>query len=245
VKADPAAQRRLLDLQSIDTALAQLAHRRTSLPELAEIAQGQKQLIELSDAVAAARADVDDLDRDVRRLELDVEQVRTRATKDQQRMQAGGLPSKELERLQHEVDSLARRASSLEDDELELMEKREEAQAVLTAAEAAKSAVDSTVSTASDKRDATFAEIDADTEKRTAERLAIVPGMPDDLLKLYERIRSTSGIGAALLRARRCEGCRLELSGSDYAAIKKATPDEVIRHEECGRILVRTDQSGL
>jgi predicted nucleic acid-binding Zn-ribbon protein len=245
VKADPAAQRRLLDLQAIDTALAQLAHRRTSLPELAEIAEGQKQLVDLSDAVAAARADVDDLGRDVRRLELDVEQVRSRATKDQQRMQAGGLPSKELERLQHEVDSLSRRASSLEDDELELMEKRELAEAVLAEAEAAKGAVDTTITTAGEKRDAVFAEIDAETEKRTAERLTIVPGVPDDLLKLYERIRSTSGIGAALMRAKRCEGCRLELSGSDYANIKKASPDEVIRHEECGRILVRTDQSGL
>ncbi|GAA1665783.1 zinc ribbon domain-containing protein [Fodinicola feengrottensis] len=245
MKADPAAQRRLLDLQAIDTALGQLAHRRGALPELAEIADGTKQLTGLSDAVAAARADVDDLGRDVRRLEMDVEQVRNRATKDQQRMQAGGLPSKELERLQHEVDSLARRASSLEDDELELMEKREEAETVLAAAESAKAAVDTTVVAATERRDAAFVEIDAETDKRGAERAAIVPNMPDDLLKLYERIRSTSGIGAALLRARRCEGCRLELAGSDYAAIKKASPDEVIRHEECGRILVRTDMSGL
>jgi predicted nucleic acid-binding Zn-ribbon protein len=245
VKADPAAQRRLLDLQAIDTVLGQLTHRRGALPELAEIAEATKKVADLADAVAAARADVDDLGRDVRRLELDVEQVRGRATRDQQRMQAGGLPSKELERLQHEVDSLARRASSLEDDELELMEKREQAEGVLAEAEAAVSAVQTTVSAASERRDAAYAEIDAETDKRTAERAAALPGIPDDLLKLYERIRSTTGIGAALLRARRCEGCRLELSGSDYADIKKAAPDEVIRHEECGRILVRTDLSGL
>jgi predicted nucleic acid-binding Zn-ribbon protein len=245
VKADPAAQRRLLDLQAIDTALGQLTHRRGSLPELAEIEAGSKRLTELTDSVAAARADVQDLDRDVRRLEMDVEQVRARADRDQQRMQAGGLPAKELERLQHEVESLARRASSLEDDELDLMEKREQAEAVLAEAESARDAVAAQVADATGRRDAAYAEIDAETEKRTTERAAVVPDVPDDLLKLYERIRANTGIGAALLRARRCEGCRLELSGSDYAEIKKASPDEVIRHEECGRILVRTETSGL
>jgi predicted nucleic acid-binding Zn-ribbon protein len=176
---------------------------------------------------------------------MDVEQVRARADRDQQRMQAGGLPAKELERLQHEVGSLARRASSLEDDELELMEKREQAEAVLAEAESARDAVAAQVADATGRRDAAYAEIDAETEKRTTERAAVVPDVPDDLLKLYERIRSNTGIGAALLRARRCEGCRLELSGSDYADIKKAAADEVIRHEECGRILIRTEMSGL
>lgn len=245
MKADPAAQRRLLDLQAIDTALGQLAHRRGALPELAEIEEGSKRLTELTDAVAAARAEVQDLDRDVRRLEMDVEQVRARAERDQQRMQAGGLPAKELERLQHEVESLARRASSLEDDELELMEKREQAEAVLAEAESARDAVAAQVADATGRRDAAYAEIDAETGKRTTERATVVPDVPDDLLKLYERIRGNTGIGAALLRARRCEGCRLELSGSDFADIKKAAPDEVIRHEECGRILVRTETSGL
>ena len=38
---------------------------------------------------------------------------------------------------------------------------------------------------------------------------------------------------------------RLELSGVDRAAVRAAAPDEVIRCEECRRILVRTAESGL
>ncbi len=69
--------------------------------------------------------------------------------------------------------------------------------------------------------------------------------LPAELVALYDRIRESTGIGAALLRAGRCEGCRLELSGSERAKIKATAPDEVVRHEECGRILVRTNESGL
>ena len=78
VKADPEAQRRLLDLQAIDTALAQLAHRRQTLPEHAELDALARELSALEDERVRAQVAVDDLDRDIARLEKDVEQVRAR-----------------------------------------------------------------------------------------------------------------------------------------------------------------------
>src|SRR3569832_742487 len=133
--ADPEAQRRLPDLQALDTALAQLAHRRRNLPENTEVERLGKELTSLTDERATAQVAVDDLDRDIDRIERDVEQVRTRADRDKARLDAGTGPAKQLEALQHEVATLARRQRELEDAELELMEKREEAEAVLTAAD--------------------------------------------------------------------------------------------------------------
>jgi predicted nucleic acid-binding Zn-ribbon protein len=69
--------------------------------------------------------------------------------------------------------------------------------------------------------------------------------MPEDLMALYERLREQKGIGAALLRARQCGGCNMTLDASELSRIKAAPADEVIRCEECQRILVRTDESGL
>jgi len=54
-----------------------------------------------------------------------------------------------------------------------------------------------------------------------------------------------SGMGAALLRLGRCEACRLEFSAQELSRIRTAPADEVIRCEECRRILVRTAESGL
>lgn len=135
MKADPQVQRRLLDLQAIDTNLAQLAHRRRSLPERAELEAQARELSSLEDERVRAQVAVDDLDRDIARLEKDVEQVRARKEKDQNRLAAGTGPARELEALQHELVSLNRRQGDLEDAELELMEQRETAQSVLDGVE--------------------------------------------------------------------------------------------------------------
>ena len=247
MKADPTAQHRLLDLQAVDTALAQLAHRRRTLPELAEIEKASAALAGLRDDVVRARTAVEDLDREIRRLETDVEQVRSRKARDQQRMESGAVThAKELESLQHEVASLSRRQSELEDTELELMEAREEADGVLQAAEAALEEAQRVIDEAVARRDAAYAEIDGLEAARRQERGPVVAALPGDLYALYEKIRaSAGGTGAAMLRARRCEGCRLDLSGSDMADVAAAPADEVLRCEECRRILVRTAESGL
>src|SRR5829696_7955411 len=115
VKADPESQRRLLDLQAIDTGLAQLAHRRRTLPELAELDRLARELSAMEDERVRAQVSLDDLDRDIARLEKDIDQVRARADKDRSRLDAGTGPARELEALQHELGTLSRRQSELED----------------------------------------------------------------------------------------------------------------------------------
>ncbi len=246
MNADPAAQLRLLDLQAADTALTQLRHRRSTLPELATISHADTRLAALTDDVVRAETEVSDLDRDQRRLEADVDQVRQRSDRDEQRMRAGAVPARELESLQHEVQTLARRQSDLEDSVLDLMERREEADARAAALGAEVERVRSGRDTAAAARDAAFAEIDAATAARTAERAATARDVPADLLALYEKVRAAAGgVGAAALHKRRCEGCHLELAGTELRAARTAPPEAVLRCENCRRILVRTPDSGL
>ena len=246
MNADSAAQLRLLDLQAADTALAQLSHRRGTLPELASIAEADSRLGALTDDLVRAQTDVADLAREQRRMEGDVDQVRQRSDRDQQRMRAGTVPARELESLQHEVQTLARRQSDLEDAVLDLMERREGAEARAAALAAEVDRVRSERDAAAAARDAAFAEIDAEVSARIAERATITGELPADLLALYERVRATAGgVGAAMLRNRRCEGCHLELAGTELRAARTAPPDAVLRCENCRRILVRTPESGL
>jgi uncharacterized protein len=246
VKADPKVQQRLLDLQTHDAALARLEHRRRTLPELTVIRDADDRLAGLRGDVVRAETEVSDLDRTLRQMENDVDQVRRRSERDQQRMQSGAVPAKELESLQHEVETLARRQSDLEDNELEVMERREDAESRANAVRAEVSAVTESRATAEQTRDAAYGEIDAQAAAATDARAAVVTELPADLLALYEKVRAVSGgVGAAELRARRCEGCRLELAGSELRAARAAAPDEVLRCENCGRILVRTAESGL
>lgn len=246
MKADHAAQLRLLDLQGADTALAQLGHRRRNLPELAALADREQQHASLTNEIVDAEMRVGDIADEQRRLEGEVDVVRARATRDEQRLQAGGLPAKELEGLQHEVASLARRQSNLEDDLLEVMEQREQADRALAELTARRTVLDGERAELVAARDSQFAEIDAAVAVRAAERAAIAAELPADLLAAYERAREHGGgSGAAMLRQRRCEGCRIELSGSELSAVRTAEPDEVVRCDNCRRILVRTEESGL
>ncbi|SBT48897.1 zinc ribbon domain-containing protein [Micromonospora narathiwatensis] len=245
MKADPKVQRRLLDLQAIDTALAQLAHRRRSLPERAELEALARELSALEDERVRAQVAVDDLDRDIARLEKDINQVRARKSKDEARLAAGTGPARELEALQHELASLNRRQGDLEDAELELMEQRETAQGVLDGVERRIAEARDRRTAAEQRRDESLAEIAKEEEFKRSARQPLANDLPADLVALYDRIREDSGLGAALLTAARCGGCRLELSGADLARIRKADPDEVVRCEECRRIMVRTSESGL
>jgi hypothetical protein len=245
LNADTATQLRLLDLQAADTALAQLAHRRTHLPELAAIADREKRSAELHNDVVDAQTRLSDIADEQRRLESDVDTVRARTSRDEARLQAGGLPSRELESLQHEIATLARRQSTLEDELLEVMERAEEAESALQDAAARRDVVTAEQRELEATRDAAFTEIDAAVAQRTPERAGIAAELPAELIALYERARSQSGTGAALLRQRRCEACHIELSGSELAGVRGAAPDEVVRCENCRAILVRTAESGL
>jgi predicted nucleic acid-binding Zn-ribbon protein len=246
VNADHAAQLRLLDLQAEDTTLAQLTHRRRTLPELAALSERERQATALADELIDAETRAADVADEQQRLEKEVDAVRARAVRDEQRMQLGGLPAKELEQLQHEVVSLGRRQASLEDDLLEVMEQRESIDAAVAELRSRRTVLDGELQELTGNRDAAFADIDAKLALHTADRARIAAELPDDLRSLYERAREHGGgVGAAMLRQRRCEGCRIELSGSELSSVRAAAADEIVRCDNCRRILVRTDESGL
>jgi predicted nucleic acid-binding Zn-ribbon protein len=246
VKADSTVQLRLLDLQAADTELAQLRHRRAHLPEVAAISASDQQAKQLRGEAPELQAQLDDVADDQRRLENDIDAVQARAKRDEQRLTTGGLPAKELEGLQHEITTLARRQSALEDDLLDLMERRENLDAQQASVTQRQANLAGERADLDAKRESAFAEIDAALARRSAERSEIAQELPDDLLALYDKIRAGGGgVGAAMLRHRRCEGCHLELAGSELNAVRAAAPDAVVRCENCRRILVRTAESGL
>ncbi|KUL62837.1 hypothetical protein ADL30_04370 [Streptomyces sp. NRRL S-1521] len=247
LNAAPADQIRLLDVQALDVRLQQLAHKKKSLPEHAEIESLNKDLAQLRDLLVAATTEESDCAREQTKAEQDVDQVRQRANRDQQRLDSGAMTSpKDLENLQREITSLAKRQGDLEDVVLEVMERRESAQERVAELTERVSSVQSKIDDATGRRDSAFRELDGETATVTKEREVVAGSVPADLLKLYDKLRAQQGgVGAAKLYQRRCEGCRLELNITEVNEVKAASPDTVVRCENCRRILVRTSESGL
>lgn len=247
LNAAPADQIRLLDLQALDSRLDQLAHRRRTLPEHAQVEQLSERFTTVRDLLVAAQTEEGDIGREQTKAEADVDAVRARASRDQQRLDSGMITSsKELTNLQHEIVSLARRQADLEEIVLDCMERRENAQNRVTELETERERVADQRGEAERRRKAVLAEIDADAGFVRKQRDTLAPDVPSDLLALYEKLRGQQGgVGAAALRQRRCEGCRLELGITELNAARKAAPEAVLRCESCRRILVRTPESGL
>jgi predicted nucleic acid-binding Zn-ribbon protein len=199
----------------------------------------------LDDDLVRARTAHDDVQREVAKADADVQLVRDRSARNQARLMAGGT-AKDMQALQHEVDSLTRRQAELEDVELEVMERAEGLAAAVARAEEQRAELAARVDELAAERDRVVAELVAEAEPVARPRDDVVAGVGAELVGLYEKIRASSGgIGAAALRQRRCEGCRLELNQVDINRIRAAADDEVLRCEECRRILVRTSESGL
>jgi uncharacterized protein len=224
-----------------------LRHRLANLPETRELASLAAERTEVDGLARDAQIRIDDLTREQKKADADVEQVKARRTRDQDRMDRGLVANpKDLERMQQELGSLSRRIAELEDVELEVMEQLETAQATRAELDERLARLDKWIADLVARRDAAAGAATSEAEKLTAERKVTASGVPDNLLTLYEKLRAQKGgVGAAALRARQCGGCSLELTAADLGLIAKAPTDEVLRCEECNRILVRTSESGI
>lgn len=247
IKASKDAQQLLLQVQALDSAVLQLVHRRRTLPELGELQRLTIEKEELDDALVAAETAVSDLEADQARAEADLEPVRDRLARNRKRIADGTVPDpKALNSMIEEVAHLEKRISDLEDAELEVMEALEEATATRDRRRTEAASLAEREGDLTARRDAQLGVIDAEIAERRAGRDLLVPQLPADLLAFYSKIATShSGVGAAELVQRRCTGCRLEVNAADLRTFIAASEDEVLRCEECGRILIRTDQSGI
>jgi uncharacterized protein len=240
------AQLRLLDLQAVDSALARLAQRRRTMPEQVALDRLLADAATLSSDLVGAQTRVSDLELDTERAESELEPVRQRLTRNEKRIAEGTVDAKSLSSMVDEVAHLRRRISDLEDVELEVMEALEQAQAERDVLQTRVDGLAAEIDVATAARDAALQELTLEANYQRTERERLLPELPADLVTLYTKIQtSKGGVGAAALVHRRCTGCQLEVNANELREYATTAPDEVLRCEECGRILVRTAESGL
>ena len=231
----------LLTLQTHDSAVDRLRHRRATLPERAELeakraAHGE---LEAQRLEVAARRDAEL--REERRLEDEVRSLEAKAKAVDQKMYSGTVSSpKELQAMQADVEQLQRQAREREDEELEVLVRREALDEEVTGIEAAQAALVAEMQALLAAVGAQEREIDADLATEEAARAALSPGIPESALRLYEQIRvANKGVGAARLVGMNCQACHLALPATEVDRIRHLPADELVRCEHCGAILVR------
>jgi uncharacterized protein len=217
------------------------------MPEHAALVALSERKTDVSARLGKAETEVSDLEREQRKADADVEQVKTRRERNRQRIDGGTVGDpKQLQAMQHEIVALDKRISDLEDEELMVMERLEGAQQDRDGLTAELAEINQSGAAQLTARDTAAADLSEQQQQSRAERDKLAADIPADLLALYERLRAQlGGVGVGALQHKRCGGCQLNVGASDLARFATAPSDEVLRCEECNRILVRTDESGL
>ena len=240
MQASVAQQSLILEMQSLDNEIMQANTKLKSLPEIEQLLHIDKRITTATDELAVVKSEADQIALELRRGEVDVETVTDRIKKDEARLASGNATPKELEQLQHEVGTLKKRQESLEEIELEIMIRSDAITSRsntlttdLASLQTLKDEISGRLKTATDEINKVIA------DKNTARNL-VANQIEKPLLELYEKIRAaSSGVAAAALVGNKCNGCNLAINAVEMERIKSLSKDELLRCEECRRILVR------
>jgi predicted nucleic acid-binding Zn-ribbon protein len=233
--------KRLLELQRFDTAIDRLTQRKANLPEQRILDEIAAELVGARAAHATKQEELDAVARDQSRLEGEVQMIDEKIKHESGRLYGGDISSpKELANIQAELDALRRRKNHLEDQDLEVLERREEIEKDLGALAETLGALEARSGEAAAARDSAAVEIESELEQNTSGRAEVVPQIPEELLDLYVELRpKKDGVAAAILDGNVCRGCGVSLSPMALDAIKRADAGELVRCENCRRILVQ------
>jgi predicted nucleic acid-binding Zn-ribbon protein len=245
IAATPAEQRRLHDLQQVDTAVRQLEHRRANLPEQKALDENAQLLAKVADEYGTSREQLDRLARQQKWHEDEIATVDARRKGEEARMYSGRITSeRELEALRSELSSLRGRKSDLEDALLEIMEQHEELESVVATLKERHAQLRGAVAELTTARDAAAADIDAELAVRAEEREKVASDVPPTVLAFYDELRGRKdGVAVAELRGSTCMGCRLQLTAIELEDVRAAVAEGLARCEQCGRILVLSDSA--
>jgi uncharacterized protein len=242
IPATPAEQRSLLALQQVDTAIRQLEHRRSNLPEQQALDENADTLKRVATEYAEAKDELEKREIAQRRYEQEIATVDSRRKSEEGRMYGGQITSdRELEALRNELSTLRARKNDLEDTLLETMERVEELTALVATLEERHNELTSSVADLTTARDEAAKEIDEELAQLRTKRGHASEGIDEELLEHYDTVRARNrGLGVSQLNKRTCTGCNLDLTVIELEEVRETAKRGMPHCPQCDRLLVIT-----
>ena len=238
MKANLQDQKRLLELVQLDLDLVKNASDGAKLLAASDIQVASEKALALSDQLIDARNKVGDLELELKRSENDLELVENRIAKDNQRLSTTSS-SKDAQGIEHELTTLAKRKSELEDAELGIMEELDKVRAELGAAEAAKSGAEAELGALREALASNTSALDSTRAELTAKRVALVGLIDPELAVAYQK-KADRAVAVGRLSGRECGACRISITATNLEEIVALPADEIAECPNCQAYLVRS-----
>ncbi|MDP8956482.1 MAG: C4-type zinc ribbon domain-containing protein [Actinomycetota bacterium] len=234
----PKGSARILELQELDLSIDRLSARRELLESGDDVRVARARLADAEARLGELKLSIDEVSRNQRRLEQDVDSLDRKKQAENKRLLDGSVANpKELQAIQAEVQNLRGRKERIEDQLLELMERREELDSRLGPIEGEVAEHRDRVAEIEESQAGELVEIEQALAARSAEREALLPEFDEELLELYTDLRrQKKGVGAVALIDGVCQGCHQKLSPMYVERLKRT--EGIRRCEYCRRILV-------
>ena len=214
-----------IEIESKEQALAESTSR---LGESEVIARVRAEL-------STAQQHLEELKKKQQSQEWEIDDLGTKIAAVKETLYSGRIKNpKELSSLQHEVSGLETRRRQLEDEELEVMEKVEEATASLAT-------IESELKTAEDEWRHEQRRLSAEIERLKDElsqlehkRQLVLAEIDPGAVDFYYQLKKQRGWPVARVEQGMCYGCRLSLSTAELQRVKGSS---LVQCSSCRRIL--------
>ena len=216
----------LLELQALDTEIAQLEHRAAHLPEAVVLAEAKRIAATFEAESTRVEAESGNLVLVMEVNEAAVADMRRQLERLNAQMKTVIAP-REAEALQHEMANLEEKISAVEDESLAALERSEELDA--TRARLRAEIAESTANVDEASRALVGAlGVVRDALVATNERRAtIAANVEARWVEQYDRRRAAhGGVAVARLVRATCGGCHIDLSTSEVEAVRREEPTQ-------------------
>ena len=238
--ATPETLEQLLEVQERDKSITTLHHQRDVLPERQKLTELEEESDRLHRRKELLSKELSTKEEDQQRLEDEVNAIEERVSEQEANLYNGEVTAiKDLQAIQSDIAGLQERKRLVEDQILEAMEQLEPLKVLWESILEEEQAISEQQNQTKTTLETNESKFDKQIEGTQKERSELAADIPEDLLQIYEKLRSRSGnIGVAQLTGRTCKGCHLDLPAVEVDRLKKLPPDELINCEECGCILL-------
>lgn len=228
----------LLELQSIALSQRALLQQAQELSKGGRLEALRTELAELSELLSNLRLENEELKRELKRMESDLQVVEARIARDNERVNQSSN-SKDIAGIQHELESLARRKSDLEDAELGIMDRLESSDRAMHETEQARERKETEIEQAKQEISLELEQMKAENKSLNDKTAALRMSLDAELMAFFDA-KLAKGLAVGRLIGSTCSACNMSLNSQAMADVSKVPADQLATCPECAAMLVRT-----